>query len=188
MHDADKDERNSDDEMAKPTERDQRSSTQTRIRLLNGQLTVKCTKWAVIRYHSVPKDKDRQRRFHTLLLLYLPWREEPEDTLCDDEYYEQLFHQHKTTVERNMTHFEKHSEQGDAAFAAVENGSVSEEAWNEIAAEVEQNRLDTEAEIVLDEDYTMMAYHRHEVGTAQSPDYRTADGAMQVTAVNDKQQ
>ena len=91
---ADEDDDNDDDDMTDH----QATGVQRSMRLLTGQVMVQRRKAAVIRYHIVPKDKDCQRYFYILLLLYLPWRNEEEDLLCDDDDYERVFEQNRMVV------------------------------------------------------------------------------------------
>ena len=91
-----------------------------RIKLLNAKEVMKCRKIkAVIRYHTPNKQKEPEKYFHDLLMLYFPWRDEQELLGQDQTYISKLYEPDvQKTVQRNKDIFEP---DGDGINDALES-------------------------------------------------------------------
>ena len=87
------------------------ASLPSKIKLVNSNEVMKCRKVkAVIRFHTPNKDKEPERYFHHLLMLYLPWRKENDLRGCDgtfqgkcqDVSVKEIVDQKRGVFERNV--------------------------------------------------------------------------------------
>ncbi|CAM1328175.1 Uncharacterised protein r2_g3724 [Pycnogonum litorale] len=109
------------------------------------------TKLAVIRYPRFFTDRDSEKKYHSILHLFLPFRIgaqlKPDNFLTHEEFYKtgcvKLKNEIdfvKNIVERNKAPFEVNSEAIDNAEKVIEEFGIFEDAWAKIAPEAEQER------------------------------------------------
>ncbi|KXJ10338.1 ATP-dependent DNA helicase PIF1 [Exaiptasia diaphana] len=84
------------------------SSLPDKIRLIDTNEIMKCRKVkAVIRYHTPNKQKEPEKFFHHLLMLYYPWRDENKVLADDGTYATTYYDPHiQPIVEHNRSIFE----------------------------------------------------------------------------------
>ncbi|KAK3100749.1 hypothetical protein FSP39_024640 [Pinctada imbricata] len=93
----------------------------------------------VLRDYPVSKERDSEKFFHRLLLLYLPFRDESE--LEDSESFKTKFSVCQHTMEKNIKKFEPYLDEVQAATEDMEQLDIDvEEIWERLAPQAEQNR------------------------------------------------
>ncbi|KAK3098765.1 hypothetical protein FSP39_022868 [Pinctada imbricata] len=93
----------------------------------------------VLRDYPVSKERDSEKFFHRLLLLYLPFRDESE--LEDSESFKTKFSVCQHTIEKNINKFEPYLDEVQAATEDMEQLDIDvEEIWERLAPQAEQNR------------------------------------------------
>ncbi|XP_070548888.1 uncharacterized protein [Ptychodera flava] len=113
----------------------------TKLQLLQGLGWIyRRQKENVIRYYYVSKQKDSEKYYHRLLILYLPWREESQLKLNNS--YEAKFVQVHDTIQDTIKKFEPcNDEVQDAYENAPDPDDIDEELWDSVAPpEAEQCR------------------------------------------------
>ena len=106
----------------------------TKLKLLNGTEVMKCRKVrAVIRYHTPNKQKEPERYFHHLLMLYYPWRLESE-LLGNEQTYISKFCEInvQAVVEQNKSIFEPDSDAVIEALEALRNNDMAFQSYDPI--------------------------------------------------------
>ncbi|XP_033759087.1 uncharacterized protein LOC117341337 [Pecten maximus] len=95
----------------------------------------------VQRFHYVSQEKDSEKYFFRLLILYLPWRSETE--LSHSSSYEISFENMKERIIPNIERYEPYlAEVEEARESAEEMDDGQEEIWDALAPQAEQNRSD----------------------------------------------
>ena len=126
---------------------DTESPTTNVYTLLDNKGTIKRRKTqAVIRYPDCNRQKKSEDYYYTMLAMFYPCRQQdfkPEDV----DTYEQMFHQFSDIIIPNMQPYEQLSEELSDAWQAIQNGVIPEDAWAEIAANQEVQRLEEEEEL-----------------------------------------
>ena len=100
----------------------------------------KRTKPAVIRTYKHSLKNHPEKYYHSMLMLYYPWRTEESFQEYGDSSFERMYHHVQQIVSENLSKFEKHTEIVDAAVQNLEDFGPPEDAWAEIAAESEHDR------------------------------------------------
>ena len=95
---------------------------------------------AVIRTYKHSKTKYPEKYFHSMLMLYYPWRTEDSFLEYGDGSFESMFHNVQQIVSNSKSKFEKHAEIFEEAAQNQEDFGPPEDAWAEIAAETEHER------------------------------------------------
>ncbi|XP_077978182.1 uncharacterized protein LOC144433703 [Glandiceps talaboti] len=116
-------------------------TTNIKYKLLNGLGWIyKRQKPVVLRYYYVSKQRDSEKYYHRLLILYLPWRNESELKLNDS--YEANFIEKQSSLQKIIKKFEPCiDEVQDAWENAPDANELSEEMWDAVAPpQVEQSR------------------------------------------------
>ena len=141
-----------DDEESDIEERNLKNLPQ--IRLLNDMGCMRKRKRrAVIRSPRFSKIKFPEKFFHSVLMLYLPWRNEETDLLGTFSTYEEHYLSKEQEIIHSMETFEKESGLLDAALQLLQSEESHQDEWNSIAAGTEQEQMDARAEgCVVDED------------------------------------
>lgn len=107
------------------TKADVASQFPPRIKLLNTNEVMKCRKTkAVVRYHTPNKNKEPEKYFHHLLMLYYPWRKE-DNLIGSEQTYASKFCEPEVqaVVEQNRAIFEPDA---DAVLEALQTLRNSE--------------------------------------------------------------
>lgn len=120
------------------------NSGKEKIRLKNDLGTlVKRKIPQVLRDYYVSKDRNSEKYYHRLLLLYLPWRKEEE--LQIDGSYEDKFNRVKIELVETVQQYEPYLDEVQQAAEMPENlEDDNDEIWDALAPNVEQNRGDEE--------------------------------------------
>jgi hypothetical protein len=114
-------------------------STSKTIKLKNGVGTMKKRKKPVIlRDYPVSREKDSEKYFHRLLLLYLPWRRE--DDLENEGSFEEKFTNNIEAIEKTIQHYEPFIDEVQMAGTMCDTENCDEEIWDTIAPQAEQCR------------------------------------------------
>jgi len=83
-----------------------------RITLKNKMGTmIKRSRRAVIRYHKFSKEKEPEKHYHSLMMLFCPWRNQTVDLLSSMESYAVSFIGKESTVKLNKQKFEIFSDE-----------------------------------------------------------------------------
>ena len=101
---------------------------------------------AVIRYPNYNRQKKSENYYFTMVSMFYPYRHQdfkPEGI----ETYEQMFHQFAGIIIPNMQPYEQLSEELNDAWQALQDGVVPEDAWANIAANQEVQRLEEQEEL-----------------------------------------
>ena len=99
---------------------------------------------AIIRYHMPIEDKNREEFYYSSLLLFYPWQKEEVDLTKKDDSYYYKYQEAQEIIQMNKAKFERNCEEVDAAFRDLEAGVDPQSGWDEMAAQVEQERRDDE--------------------------------------------
>ena len=100
----------------------------------------KRTRPAVIRTFKHSVKHKPEKYYHSMLMLYYPWRREESFLEYGDGSFEAMYHNVQQIISDNMSKFEKHAEIVEAAVQNLEDFGPPEDAWAEIAAESEHDR------------------------------------------------
>lgn len=76
----------------------------------------KRNKPAIVRYHSFSKVKQPEKYYHSLLMLFIPWRHEVEDLLQSNESYAQSYIELEERIASTRKLLENHGDEIDAAI------------------------------------------------------------------------
>ena len=124
------------------------------IKLNNGKEIMKCRKIkAVIRFHTPSKEKEPEKFYHHLLMLYFPWRTET-DLLGDDDLYSTKFQESEvfSKVETNRRTFEPNAEAIVTALQMVSENRVRDLQSYDPINDQENDDLSREAMNSIDDD------------------------------------
>ncbi|XP_052809481.1 uncharacterized protein LOC128237946 [Mya arenaria] len=114
-------------------------------------------KQCVIRFHKFSQEKQPESHYHSQLYLFLPWRNEIEDLQDRYDSYEESYNNHKLTIEKCRSTLFRHEKLVEAAFEQLQAEDQPREAWNQLAAENQQEEYDAEDEgVALDEDHAIL--------------------------------
>uniref|UniRef100_A0A8W8MNR1 Uncharacterized protein n=1 Tax=Magallana gigas TaxID=29159 RepID=A0A8W8MNR1_MAGGI len=105
----------------------------------------------VLRDCPVTKQRDSEKYYHRLLFLYFPWRNE--DELEDMPLFKTKFEILFSCMEATIQKYEPYLEEVLAASEICETLETSEEMWDQILPEVEQDR---DQPVETDEDYQIL--------------------------------
>ncbi|MEW8548761.1 MAG: hypothetical protein AB2693_35120, partial [Candidatus Thiodiazotropha sp.] len=123
------------------------SDTSKTFKLLNNKGSVMKRKTpAVIRYPHHNREKKSEDYCYTMISLFYPHRSQdfkPEGM----ETYEQMFHMCSDVILPNMEHYERLSDELNDAWQAIKDGVVPEDAWADIVANQEVQRLEDQEEL-----------------------------------------
>jgi hypothetical protein len=104
---------------------------------------------AVLRTPRFSQYKDPEKYYHSILVLYLPWREETEDLLGGYDCYEDHYYVVHDQIEITRNQYERNMEVLDQALEELDEKGLPEK-WDNIAAEIEKEKLQDKAEGVVD--------------------------------------
>ncbi|WAR11596.1 PIF1-like protein, partial [Mya arenaria] len=114
-------------------------------------------KQCVIRFHKFSQEKQPESHYHSQLYLFLPWRNEIEDLQDRYDSYEESYNNHKLTIDKCRSTLFRHEKLVEAAFEQLQAEDQPREAWNQLAAENQQEEYDAEDEgVALDEDHAIL--------------------------------
>ncbi|XP_060577549.1 uncharacterized protein LOC132734725 [Ruditapes philippinarum] len=103
-------------------------------------------KQAVVRFHKFSEEKQPRSYYHSQLFLFVPWRSERTDLLNGYEDYQDSYIEQKDIIDKNRSYLFKHESLVEAAFEQLQNEDQPREAWDQIAAENQQQEYDAEDE------------------------------------------
>jgi len=135
-----------------PTETS-KSQKRKRIRLKNGMgVMIQRKKRSIMRYHKFSKDKEPEKYFHSMLMLFMPWRNETKDLLDSFNTYSEAFTSKQDTVLNNKKKFEYFTDEvTDHIQQIVEGGIFPVSIWDSLAPEVQhQNEISAHERIIED--------------------------------------
>lgn len=128
------------------------NTTAKLIRLKDGMGTMRKRNVPfVLRDCPVTKQRDSEKYYHRLLFLYFPWRNE--DELEDMPLFKTKFESVFSCMEATIQKYEPYLEEVLAASEICETLETSEEMWDQILPEVEQDR---DQPVETDEDYQIL--------------------------------
>lgn len=104
----------------------------------------KKNKKAILRYPQFSERKNNEEFYYSQLLLYLPWRKEPENS--EDTSFYNLYQKHEQTIKDNKSKIEHHVDIIEQAIENMELLGPPRHSWDNIAPNVQQERLDELAE------------------------------------------
>ena len=117
------------------------------IRLQDGMGSMrKRSKPSVIRYHSFSHVKEPKKHYHSLLMLYKPWRNEEKDLLQGYNSYAESFNATEEEINTKRKSFESHRDVIDAAVETYEENGPPVHSWDMLAPQTEQERGDLHEE------------------------------------------
>lgn len=105
----------------------------------------------VLRDCPVTKQIDSEKYYHRLLFLYFPWRNE--DELENMPLFKTKFESVFSCIEANILKYEPYLQEVLAASEICETLETSEEMWDQILPQVEQDR---DQPVETDEDYQLL--------------------------------
>jgi len=113
---------------------------------------------AIIRYHKFSKDKEPEKYYHSLLMLFYPWRDEVKDLLAGFDTYFESFSMKKTVVEENKSKFEHFTDDIEKQVNEIlEEGAFSESVWDHLASEVQHDQnLSMLEGSILDDNFNIL--------------------------------
>lgn len=108
---------------------------------------VKRSRRAVIRYHRFSQEKQPEMHYHSLLMLFFPWRDEVEDLLGGYSSFSESFDSRKNIIHVNKGEFEHFSDKVEEAVTnIIDEGGFTESLWDNLAAEVQHEQLQSALE------------------------------------------
>ncbi|MES9881383.1 MAG: AAA family ATPase [Sedimenticola sp.] len=96
----------------------------------------------IVRTPRFSRSKQSEAYYHSLLMLYLPWRNELPDLLHGDNLFEEHYQKMKDTVLTNQSLFEHNSEELDDALQNFDCSDQPESAWDKLASEAQHQHND----------------------------------------------
>ncbi|XP_062607978.1 uncharacterized protein LOC134269784, partial [Saccostrea cucullata] len=137
---------NNEEDISEENEEQSEKQSKT-ITLLNAMGTMrKRKKRAIIRYPRFSKQKHPEKFFHSVLMLYVPWRNEEDDLLKPYRSYEDHFTQKQDEIIRNIELFEKESGLLDSALQILRCEDLRPSEWDKLASTTEQEQSDCKEE------------------------------------------
>ena len=100
----------------------------------------KRVKPAVIRTYKYSLKKQPEKHYHSILMLYYPWRTDECLLQYGNGSFQSMYDEVKDTVQINMSKYEKHTDVVDTAMEDLEEFGPPEDTWAELAAENEHER------------------------------------------------
>ena len=94
------------------------------------------------RYHVFSTDKEPEKYYHQLLMLFYPWRMEVRDLKGHFDTYEDFYLTVTSSVDANKSRFEYHADILDQALEYFDNLAPTQHAWDLLYPETEQRRED----------------------------------------------
>ena len=148
----------------KETDEEDRAEDTKVISLCNGYVLQKRRKQADIRYVHFSEDKDREKHFREILMLFQSWR--VDDAIIGssqtwEEKYQQIVKETPQILDK-MKEYNHHSETLDQAIAAVESikDSDLEEQWDKVAPNTQYVEVQNEHESTIHTDiYPSLKLH-----------------------------
>ena len=129
-----------------------------KIKLLVTNEVMKCRKIrAVIRFHTANKQKEPERFFHHLLMLYFPWRNEVLDLTGPDNTYASKFFETgvQHIVDINRSKFEQNADVVSEALELLRNNELGNlHSYDSITDQENADiRCDLESDVSLNESF-----------------------------------
>lgn len=114
-----------------------------KIQLLHGLgMMVKRKLKKILRWPKFSLAKAPEKFYHSLLMLYFPWRKEITDLLADCSLYEDRFKEVQDVVQHNLQQHEHDSDVFDRALQHLSEHGPPENVWDNLAAANEQEYAD----------------------------------------------
>ena len=96
---------------------------------------------AILRYHKHSPEKEPEKHYHSLIMLFFPWRNEALDIKSNCETYEQSYNLKKDVILGNKSKFEHFSDEMQQQMVRMLNEQAApESAWDRVAAEVQHEQ------------------------------------------------
>ena len=129
-----------------------------KIKLLVTNEVMKCKKIrAVIRFHTPNKQKEPEKVFHHLLMLYFPWRNEVLDLTGPDNTYASKFFETgvQYIVDINRSKFEQNADEVSEALELLRNNELGNlHSYDSITdQDIADIRCDLESDVSLNESF-----------------------------------
>ena len=103
----------------------------------------------IIRFHK--EKKEGEEKYRNLLMLYYPWRSETIDLKGEFASFKEHYEHVKATVHANESKFSFNVEELDRAFDDLQRNGPPEDAWDDVAPNVEFQQAEQEAEGMVQE-------------------------------------
>ena len=117
------------------------------IKLMNGMGIMKRRKnRAVIRFPRFSKEKHPEKFFHSILMLYIPWRNEEKDLLIPYSSYLEHYQRKQDEIIKNMETYEKETGLLDSALQILRSEEVNFNEWDRISSSTQQEQTDSKLE------------------------------------------
>ncbi|KXJ13769.1 ATP-dependent DNA helicase PIF1 [Exaiptasia diaphana] len=145
-----------------------------KIRLIDSNEIMKCRKVrAVIRYHTPNKEKEPEKYFHHLLMLYYPWRDENK-LLASDGTYATTFYDPdiQPTVEHNRSIFELDNDAVTDAFENLRNNQGNIHSYDSMN---DQENDDIHSHLLVEQSNSEESFYNEQIPSHLSsiPDNNT---------------
>ena len=125
---------------------------QNLIRLKNGLGTMhKRRQEAIIRFHKYNIERESEKYYRGKLMLYVPWRKEDDDILCESESYFEQYRLKLNEVTMMEQRYSHNAQTLEEAQHDLDQFGPPEHAWVNVAPNAEHIRMEDELEGNVDE-------------------------------------
>lgn len=101
---------------------------------------------AIVRSHQWSLKKQPEEYYHAQLLLYFPWRIEPQHQITTT--YQDSFIENYDVIKENRSYYEQHADEVSQAVENLEQVHDLDEVWQTLAPQTLQERAEDEQQLL----------------------------------------